>query len=320
MNLLGVDLGGTRMRAALADPSGNILRRTDVLTERDRGEERLVQQILGLVQEAKQDAEVACIAVGAPGPLDVHTGVLFHPVNFSDADIPLKQLLEERFGVPAHIRNDANVAALGEWKFGGHGPTDHLVYITISTGVGAGIISHGRLIDGFNTTAGEIGHTIIDPNGPECPWGHHGCVEIICSGTSIARAAREALHAGGSSTMIELAGGDPDRVTAEIVTQAAEAGDELASQVFFRAADTLGMAVVNVIHLLSPEIVVVGGGVSQAGELLFRPVRDRVRGDAMPSTARGVRIVPPGLGVDSGLVGAVALAMIESSAEAKRGT
>jgi len=320
-HFVGLDLGGTRLRAALAGSTGQIIRRASALTERENGSHRLVQQIFDIVDQAKQAQEIACIAVGAPGPLDAHTGVLYHPANFTNDDIPLKQLLEDRFGVPAHVQNDANVAALGEWQFGGHGQTQHLVYVTVSTGVGAGIISHGHLLDGFNTTAGEIGHTIVDPDGPECPWGHRGCVEIICSGTSIARAASEALSGGRQSKLLELAGGDRERITAELVAEAARHGDELASAVFFHAADTLGLAVVNLIHLLSPEVVVIGGGVAQAGELLFGPVKDRVRRNAMESTTRGVRIVPPGLGQDAGLVGAVTLAMRQSNPrEATHGT
>jgi glucokinase len=311
---LGLDLGGTRMRAALADGSGRIVRREDTLTERHSGANRLVRQILDLAEEARQGQGIERIGVGAPGPLEAGSGVLFHPANFSDEDIPLRSALEERFGVPALVQNDANVAALGEWRAGGHGDTQHLVYVTVSTGVGAGIISHGRLIDGFNTTAGEIGHTIIDPDGPPCPWGHRGCVESICSGTSIARAAGERLARG------ELSRLDPAQVTARAVAEAAQAGDTLAAEVFFHAADVLGLAVVNLIHLLSPEVVVLGGGVIQAGELLFGPVRERVRRDAMPATAKGVRIVAAGLGQDAGLVGAITLAMQQSDGGEVHGT
>ena len=312
---VGLDLGGTRMRAALADEAGGITRRAEILTDRQEGWRRLVEQIFELVDDVRRDAAVECIGVGAPGPLDVPSGVLYHPVNFSGDDIPLKALLQDRFGVPAYVQNDANVAALGEWQFGGHGQTRHLIYVTVSTGVGAGIISDGRLIEGFNTTAGEIGHTIIDPDGPECPLGHRGCVEIICSGTSIARTAREALAAGRPSSL------DAGQVTAELVAEAARQGDELAADVFFHAADVLGLAVVNLIHLLSPEVIVIGGGVAQASDLLFGPVRDCVRRNAMESARKGVRIVAPGLGQDAGLVGAISLAMRQSKPqEATHGT
>ena len=312
---LGLDLGGTRMRAALADEAGGITRRAETLTNRREGSQRLVEQIFELVDDVRQGAALDCIGVGAPGPLDAASGVMYHPVNFSRDDIPLKALLQNRFGVPAYVQNDANVAALGEWQFGGHGQTQHLIYVTVSTGVGAGIISDGRLIEGFNTTAGEIGHTIIDPDGPECPLGHRGCVEIMCSGTSIARTAREALAAGKPSSL------DARQVTAERVAEAARQGDELAAAVFFHAADVLGLAVVNLIHLLSPEVVVIGGGVAQAGDLLFAPVRDCVQRNAMEAARKGVRIVPPGLGQDAGLVGAISLAMRQSKQrEATHGT
>jgi glucokinase len=304
------------MRAALGAMDGSILRRDEVRTDRLHGPEALTEQILQLAADTMGDkrARVRAIAAGSPGPLDANTGVLSHPVNFTDADLPLKQLLEDRFGIPAHIQNDANVAAIGEWKHGGHGDTQHLIYLTVSTGVGAGIISHGRLIDGFNTTAGEIGHTIVDPDGPPCPWGHRGCIEIQCSGTSIARIARERLSAGDHSSLLNYAGGDTDRVTAALVAKAAVEGDRLAADIFHRAADLVGIAVVNLIHLFSPQVVVIGGGVSQAGELLFGPVRERVARDAMPLTSRGVGIRPASLGDNAGLVGAVALATLKSDA------
>ena len=309
--LLGMDLGGTRLRAARGDETGAIQNRVEVLTDRTTGCKDLVRQIVDVADTALGGEKPAFIAVAAPGPLDARTGVLFHPVNFAVDDIPLRAALEDHFGVPAVVHNDANVAALGEWKHGGHGSTEHLIYVTISTGVGAGIISDGRLIDGFNTTAGEIGHTIIDPNGPRCGWGHRGCVEIICSGTSIARAANERLQAGERSVL-------KPPVAAEDVAQATREGDKLAREVFFHAADTLGLAVVNLIHLFSPEIVVLGGGVTRAGELLFEPVRARIAHDAMRATIASVRVCPSRLGDDVGLVGALTLARMH--VEANGGT
>src|SRR5579883_784328 len=324
---LAVDLGGTRVRAALGNEHGQILRRQEVRTERDyagaaRGHwpegsegEHIARQVGDLIEQVAgyRLAEARAIGVAAPGPLDARTGILYHPVNLTKDDLPLKELLEERFGKPVAVHNDANAAALGEWRYGGHGPTEHLWYLTVSTGVGSGIISHGRLIDGFNTTAGEIGHTVIDLNGPECACGNRGCVEAICSGTAIARAARAALQTGQPSSMLQLAG-QVDRVTAETVVQAARQGDELAQSIFFHAADTLGAAVVNAIHMISPEIVVIGGGVTNAGELLYGPVRERVRTKTMALCGQGVRIMAPRLGEDSGLAGAIVLAMRQSEA------
>lgn len=309
---LGVDLGGTRVRAALGDEDGKIIRRADALTHREQGTEAVVERICQMVDEAAGDlkAEVEAVAVGAPGPLDPVTGILHQPPNLTGEDVPLKAMMEPRLGLTVHVQNDANVAGIGEWLYGGHGHTDNLVYITISTGVGAGVIAQGQLIDGFNHTAGEIGHTVIDLNGPPCNCGNRGCVEAICSGTNITRAAREALQAGESSAMLELAGGDISKVTTEHVVDAAWKGDTVAQRVFFYAADCMGIAVVNAIHMFSPEVVVIGGGVSQAGDLLFGPIRDRVQRTAMKFPARGVRVVPAGLGVDSGLVGAVAFAKL----------
>lgn len=322
---LGIDLGGTRVRAALGDGSGSLLRRVEERTNRDytraaggewpRGADgpAIAGHVGDVAERAAGDdlGRVAAIGVSAPGPLDASSGILYHPVNLTADDVPLKDLLEQRFGRPVAVQNDANCAALGEWLYGGHGPTEHLWYLTVSTGVGSGIIANGQLLDGFNTTAGEIGHTVIDLDGPDCPCGNRGCVEAICSGTSIARAARAALRDGQPSRMAELAGG-VEQVTSDVVARAAAEGDELAGAVFFHAADTLGAAVVNAIHLLSPEVIVIGGGVTLAGELLYGPVRDRVARKTMALCGRGVRIVPPALGEDSGLVGAIALAMRQS--------
>jgi glucokinase len=324
---LGIDLGGTRVRAAVGDEHGALLRRAEERTGRDYTRARegqwpsgsegqaIADQVCRLAERVAGDdkSRIKAVGAGAPGPLDAATGVLYHPVNLTSDDIPLKAALEQRLGMSAYVHNDANVAALGEWVHGRHGQTQHLLYITVSTGLGAGIISHGRLIDGFNSTAGELGHTVIDPSGPGCGCGNRGCVEAISSGTSIARDARAAVQAGKPSVMLELAGGNQERITAEVVVEAARQGDALASAIFFHAADTLGAAVVNAIHMLSPEVVVIGGGVAQAGELLFGPVRERVRTKAMPLTARGVRIEPAGLGQDAGLVGALVLAMRQSN-------
>jgi glucokinase len=319
---LAIDLGGTRVRAAIGGADGQLLRRAEQATNRDyaagRPEDATGETIARHVGDVAEQvvgtdlARVKAIGVSAPGPLDARTGVLYHPVNLTRDDVPLANILHNRFGRPAYVQNDANCAALGESLFGGHGPTQHLWYLTVSTGVGSGIISHGQLIDGFNTTAGEIGHTVIDLDGPECGCGNRGCVEAICSGTSIARAAREALRNGRSSSRMLKLAGSIDGVTSAVVAQAAQEGDELAAGIFFRAADTLGAAVVNAIHMLSPEVIVIGGGVTLAGDLLFGPVRERVRRKAMVLCGRGVRIVPPSLGEDSGLAGAIALAMRQS--------
>ncbi|MDE3076594.1 MAG: ROK family protein [Chloroflexota bacterium] len=313
---VGIDLGGTLIRAALGDAQGHIVRRADADTHPEAGIEAVADSIAALVDEAIREVgreAVHSVALGVPGPVDPRTGILYDPPNLVKGEVPIKSMLEERIGLTVHVANDANVAAIGEWLFGGHGKTDHLVYITISTGVGAGIISHGRLIDGFNATAGEIGHTVIDPNGPPCTCGNHGCVESFCSGTNIGRFAREALERGEQSLMRQLAGGDISSVSSKHVVEAAQRGDPVAGRIFFEAADRMGIAVVNVIHVLSPEFVVLGGGVSQAGELLFGPIRDRVRRTALRLPARNVKIVPAGLGVDSGLVGAIGLAALEAA-------
>ncbi len=313
---VGIDVGGTLLRAALGNGQGHVIRRADDETHADQGIEAVADRIAALARQAMGDidkADVRSVALGVPGPVDPKTGILYDPPNLVRGEVPIKAMLEQRLNMTVHVANDANVAAIGEWKYGGHGQTDHLVYITVSTGVGAGIITHGQVMDGFNMTAGEVGHMVIDPNGPRCACGNQGCVEAFCSGTNIGRAARSALSAGESSSMTELAGGIIADVTAKHVVQAAQQGDPVAARIFFDAADHMGIAVVNVIHLLSPEYVVIGGGVSQAGALLFKPIHDRIERTAMKLPARNVKVVPASLGVDSGLIGAIGLAVIESA-------
>jgi glucokinase len=303
------------VRVALGTGDGAILRRADDGTPRDRGLEGVVARITELAKAVIGDDHdrVAAVAMGAAGPLDPKAGVLYDPPNLVPGVVPLGPLLKTSLQLPVFLENDANVAAMGEWRFGGHGKTDNLFYITVSTGVGAGIIADGRLIQGFNATAGEIGHTVIDPNGPVCNCGAHGCVEAFCSGPSIARAARALLAEDGNSLLLDLAGGTIEAVNARTVAEAARRGDPIAVRVFHEAGDKLGIALVNVIHLLSPEIIVVGGGVSQNGELLLEPVRQRIQNTAMKLPARGVQLVTAGLRQDSGLVGALALAIDRSN-------
>ena len=316
---IGVDLGGTLVRAALGNAAGQVLHRADAATHAERGEAAIADGIAALVRQAVGStrlADVAAVALGVPGPVDPVSGTLYDAPNLVKGEFQIKAMLEQRLEVPVHVANDANVAAIGEWRYGGHGDTQHLVYITVSTGVGAGIIADGRVLDGFNRTAGEVGHMVIDPNGPPCNCGNRGCVEAFCSGTHIGERAREALARGESSRMLELAGGSIEAVTAKEVVAAARQGDAVAGRIFHDAADHLGLAVVNVIHLLSPEYVVIGGGVSQAGDLLFGPVRDRVARTAMTLPAKNVHVEPARLGVDSGLIGAVGMAIMAAAQSA----
>jgi glucokinase len=219
--------------------------------------------------------------------------------------VPLRALLEERLGLPAAVENDANAAALGEaWVGAGRGVAD-LVYITVSTGVGGGLILGGELYSGVSGTAGEVGHMTVALDGPPCFCGQPGHLEGMASGRAIARAAREAVARGDVSTLRRL---PPEEISARTVAEAARAGDAVALAIYERAGTALGAAVASLVNLLNPSLIILGGGVMQAGDLIMAPLRRAARERAFARPLEAVRLVPAALGEDVGLVGAAAVA------------
>lgn len=311
--IAGVDLGGTNVRACIARADGGVLAQTRTPTPADAGPAAVVERIVAAVRQAAAIAgadvrQLLGVGVGAPGPLDMHTGIVYNPPNLAGWDrVPLATLLHDALGVPVHIGNDANLAAIGERAFGAGRGIDDLVYMTVSTGIGGGVIVGGKLFVGISGTAAEIGHMTVDLHGPRCKCGNTGCLEVIAAGPAIARAGREAARQAPGSRLMALAGG-AGKVTTSLVVQAALEGDAVAQAVFGRAAEAIGVGCVNLIHLYNPRRIIIGGGVSQAGDLLFAPVRRVVAERALASPRDACTIVPAGLGDDSGLYGAVSLA------------
>jgi len=246
------------------------------------------------------------VGIGCGGPLDRARGLILSPPNLPGWDeFPVVQIVEERLGVPALLDNDANAAALGEHRHGAGRGYRHLVYITQSTGIGGGVIVRGELVHGVCDGAGEVGHMTVLPDGPVCGCGGRGCLEALCSGTGIARRARERLAAGASSALSSLSS---EEVTARAVAEAARAGDTLASEVWDEMIHYLAVGVGNLFNALAPEAIVIGGGVSEAGEQLFAPLRERVRERARMLPPEKINILQASLGGDSALHGAVILA------------
>ena len=310
--VVGGDLGGTRFRLALADATGQVLWRNSCLTEAGQGLDAVLGRVKTMIGEALTSAPsaVGSIAIAAPGPLDPWKGIIYRPPNLPGWDeVHLKQILEDAFGIPVHVGNDANLAALAEWRFGAGRGCDHLVYVTVSTGVGGGVIDRGQLLLGYGGGAGEVGHMTIDIDGPKCNCGNRGCLEALASGTAISRRAVERLRAGAASRLLELAGGDLERVTAELVVEAARQGDPVAGEVMQKAGYALGVGLANLMHLYDPQVIVLGGGVTNAGPLLFGPMHEAIEERAMEAFRNRTRIVQAELGDDVGVYGAVALAL-----------
>lgn len=269
----------------------------------------MVQQIARMAQHCIAESEQRApdsLVIACPGPLDVVTGIVYKPPNMAGwADVPLGAMLEQALGLEIVLVNDANAAAYGEWTYGAGMGTRWFVYITVSTGIGAGIVIDGTLLTGARGVAGELGHICIDPNGPICNCGNRGCLEALASGTAIARRYNEL--AGSGHAHAGHAGVGLGSATAADVAAAAAAGDPLSSRVFAEAATALGIGVANIVQLCNPEVVVLGGGVSLAGAMLFERVRDVVDANVIPIAAQAVKIVPAALGDHAGLMGCAAL-------------
>lgn len=313
---LVVDLGGTHIRTAVAAADGQLTGRLDEPTPLD-GPDVVTDRIAEMAARSAAAAggrvsDLTRAIVASPGPLDRERGIIFSPPNMPGWEtVALKDELERRLGIPVTVENDANAAALGEVRFGAARGARHAVYITISTGIGGGVVTDGRLVTGAGGTAGEIGHMTIDRHGPQCGCGNVGCLEASGSGTAIARRFREAVRSGRASAL------SPDIATAEDIARAAQAGDPLAREIFLDAADAIGTGVANVINLFNPDAVVLGGGVSKTGRLLFDTVEEVAARRALPAALRGVRIVPAALGDDVGLIGALAAGLATDAPEAE---
>jgi glucokinase len=311
---VAIDLGGTQVRVALADRELNLTGIIKEPADHSNGPRGIVHQVARMFETSLGETGTARGAVqrgvvASPGPLDTSTGIVYGAPNMPgwEDEVPLKEMAEETFGFPIKPVNDANVAAAGEFRRGAGRGTRNMVYLTVSTGIGGGVIIEGRLLEGTRGMAGEIGHITIDMHGPVCNCGNIGCLEALASGTNIGRRFREALNAGEQSAVSGWL--DGRQATAIDVSRGAAEGDPLASRIWSDCMTALGFGVVSCIHIFNPDIVVLGGGVTNAGDAVFDPVRDVVRRHTMPLPRQGVEIVRAQLRDNAGLYGAASLAV-----------
>lgn len=310
--ILAVDLGGTKIIAALILPAGEVMSRNYCLTLAGEGPKAVIHRVLsaieGVLAKAKLEiCELGGIGIAAAGILDTGEGVVTTSPNLPGWDnVPLKKLLVDKLGIDIYIINDASAAALGEHRFGAGKGVNNLVFLTVSTGIGGGIIIDGKLYQGANGCAGELGHIVIESNGPKCNCGNLGCLEALASGTAMAREAVRRLVQGETSCMRELVEGRLENVTAEVVASAARQGDLLACEVVSSIANYLGIGLANLVNIFNPELIIIGGGVSKMGDMLLEPARKVVEESALSLPSKTVRIVQARLGDDAGVVGAAA--------------
>jgi glucokinase len=309
---LTFDLGGTELRAALVDESGAILAFGSVPTDARSGPQAVVEQIAVLAAEVRAqlpDAFPVGVGIGAAGPLDPAAGVVIAPPTLVGwRDVPLGQILQERFNLPVRLENDANAAALGEWRHGAGRGTSSLVFVTVSTGIGGGVIADGRILHGRRGLAGEIGHMIVTDRSERCFCGGIGCFEAVASGSALGRKATSMNKAGDGSTLRKLSR-DGD-VTGRHVIEAARGGDQVALGLVAEEGRWLGIGFTNLLHLYSPDVIVMGGGISAGFDLLDAAIRHTIRERAM-AAYRDVPVVPAELGSHAGLIGAASLVLHE---------
>ncbi len=305
---VAVDIGGTHIRVAVFEPNSIkpiVHQRTSSLANESGVYNRLEKAIESVWPKEK----VGAIGIASPGPLDPYTGIILATPNIPEwQNFPLTPKLSQHFGVPAYLDNDANMAGLAEWKYGAGKGHQDMVYLTISTGIGGGVISNGCLLQGFRGMGAELGHILIDPDGPLCGCGQRGHIESFSSGPSIARYVKEQIKAGQKSSLQE----QPNLSAAQIA-DAARAGDPLGISAFERAGYYLGIAVANYLAIFDPSIVIFGGGVSQVGDYLFKPFEESLRKHTFhPHYLDDLVITRAALGDDAGLLGALALARMKS--------
>lgn len=308
--VVGVDLGGTKIYTAAASVDGEILAEVKIPTEAGGGLEHVLARIISTVRQVQKDApavgKVGALGIGVPGLMDPFRGIVHQAPNLGWSGVPLKDLLEARLGVPVYVDNDANLAALGEHTFGAARGAEDVVYVTVSTGIGGGLILKGELYYGAFFGAGEIGHMTVDPEGPPCSCGNRGCLEALASGTALARQAAELVARGEGREILRAAGGN--NITARSVSLAAAAGDEAALSLLKEAGRALGIGLANIVNLLNPALIVLGGGVMQSGPLFWKAMEEEMETRVLRAARRQARVVTAALGPRSGLLGAVALA------------
>jgi glucokinase len=315
--IVGVDLGGTNIVVGvLPMDGGDVLASRSVATEATRGAKFVVDRMVSMVNEAIEEVlaqhggtreSFAGVGIGSPGPLDRVTGTVINTPNLGWRNFPLRDLIANGVDLPATLDNDANCATYGEWWLGAGRSVDTLIGLTLGTGIGGGIVLNGEIFHGVSDAAGEIGHMTIEANGRKCKCGNYGCLEAYASGPAIALRAVEGIESGVESLLPTLVDGKLDDITAATVYEAVVLGDPYANDVMRETAKLLGAGVGNIINILNPDMVVISGGVTRAGDHLFLPLRAEVRRRSFKVAQEACQIVSAQLHGLAGVIGAAAV-------------
>lgn len=309
---LVADLGGTQTRIALVDAAGNVAARRSTLTLARQGRDAVMGRLVEALEQVASSevtSSVAGIGLSLASPVEPGTGVMYNPPNLGPewhmyTPIPF---LQERLKLPVVAENDATLGAVGEHAYGAGRGCGNIVYMTVSTGIGGGVIINDRLYTGSNGFGGEIGHMTIDRHGPICNCGNVGCLEALASGAALARIAQDRLRAGESSLMLDLTGGEVGETDARIVVQAAKQGDSLAQSIVQEAVLSLACGIIGLMHIFDPELVVIGGSLGQNLQEFMPIIESEVKSRAMAHFQGAFPVAMSQLGDDVGILGAAAL-------------
>ncbi len=316
---LGIDLGGTKILTAIISARGEILSRDYRATPVQEGPDGVVKAIVDsanvvLGQAGIAITDIEAVGIGAPGISNPDTGSILTSPNLPGwCNVPLRDMVADKLDIKCFLVNDANAAALGELSFGAGRGAHNFIYVTLSTGIGGGIVVDGRVYSGATGFAGEIGHMTIDDDGPLCNCGNKGCWEALASGSALETEARRWVEEGATTTILACAGGELDKVTARVVQVAAEQGDELAQKLIARTGRYVGVGLANLINIFNPELIVIGGGLSNMGDVLLKPAFKEAEERAYKASWQAVRFARAELGADSGVLGAAVFAFREGS-------
>ncbi|MBM7556076.1 ROK family protein [Halanaerobacter jeridensis] len=312
--VVGIDLGGTKILTAVADMEGEILAKVKRPTEAKKSKDIIFANIKETIYQVLEKAdinveEIAGIGLGSPGPLDVETGVIVNPPNLELKDVDVEKELSE-FKVPVFLENDANAAAVGEKYFGSGQDTKDMVYITISTGIGAGVIMDGQILHGADSGAGELGHATLDPHSDvQCGCGNYGCFEVLASGTALSRRGREAVKERKDTMIADLVA-DTAEIDGAVVAKAARKGDKIAKEIIDEVANYLGIGLANAINNFNPEKIIIGGGVTDSWDLFAEKVERVMKRRALDFLVKGKEITTSQLGSEIGVKGALGVVLL----------
>jgi glucokinase len=316
--LIGVDLGGTKILAGVFNPQLKCLGRSKMSTKSERGPDPVINRIARCVQDVVDECDlnlkqVKGVSVGAPGAVDPDSGRVIFAPNLGWEDVPLKKELEKQLELPVFVENDCSICTLGVYDIELERKPRNMIGIFIGTGIGGGLILEGKLYSGFNRTAGEVGHMVLEVTGPKCGCGNRGCFEALASRAAIFRKIQTAIKDGQKTLLTEMLGDDLENLRSGDLRKAIKRGDKFVEGVIEEAAEYTGIAVANLINIFNPEVVVLGGGVIQALEdEMMAIIVETATEYAMPGTTKGIEIIASKLGDDAGIFGAAVLARMKT--------